>query len=490
MNYMNEGGKLKACKYIILLILSIFIFSFQGCYSSKYSISHGPLKSGEQHATLVIGKHNQPDTVIGIEQIDKNRFGKRYFIKQTNFKLTPGRHTITYYFLMQSGPGTIITSEDFNISFSAEAGHTYTLKNYTQWDNEYPEKFTSADFLTMVTDTTKGEVAAWDSSGTGAFKEEVKSRTGLKFTEETEKKAFKTNAIGQNMGEAAAVCGNDYCEKNENHSNCPADCFHEDIGPTDLSVGDKTVFLDFVYKGQKSGIYFVVNRGVHEKLASLPRWLSYQKGQEKFTKKDFIIPKLDNQLQKEKLLPLVAKIESLTPDVSKQARIAISLVQNIPYGFQNVSYSEADYIEKYPYGVIWEQMGVCGEKSDLLLFLLRELGFGTATFIFKKEDHRTVGIKCPDAYDFGNSGYCFVEVTSPKIITDNLSTYTGVGTLTDFEVIGISDGIQLEGVEEEFADKNSYYDLINKAKSKNGALDQDEYTLYNSILNKYGISVE
>jgi hypothetical protein len=63
----------------------------------------------------------------------------------------------------------------------------------------------------------------------------------------------------------------------------------------------------------------------------------------------------------------------------------------------------------------------------------------------------------------------------------------GVGTLTDFKAIIISDGFQLEGVEEEFTDKNIYYDLIIKAKAESGNLEQDEYTLYNSILDKYGI---
>ncbi|MGD9162120.1 MAG: hypothetical protein PVG39_27160 [Desulfobacteraceae bacterium] len=76
----------------------------------------------------------------------------------------------------------------------------------------------------------------------------------------------------------------------------------------------------------------------------------------------------------------------------------------------------------------------------------------------------------------------------PKIITDNKSGFEGGGTLTDFTTVRISDGIRLEGVEEEFTDKNLYYDLINKAKARNGTLNKKEYNLYNSILNKYGIT--
>ncbi len=388
--------------------------------------------------------------------------------------------------LVNQGLLVKIAEEDEDIKIRIIAVNRLTDLVKADQDNDYPEKFSSADLLSRITDTTEGDPPVWKSSGTGAFKKAGKNKTGLKLTESIDKNPSVTNDSDKEKEDIIAVCGNDYCEKNESHSNCPADCFPEDIKPTGLSEGYKAVFLDFVYKGQKSGIYFVVNRGVHEKLASLPRLLSYKNEKEEI-KKDFILPRLNNQLQKEKLLPLVEKVKSLTPDVNKQARIAISLVQNIPYGFPAFGESEINYEKKYPYGVIWEQTGICDEKSDLLLFLLRELGFGTATLIYKKEYHRAVGIKCPEAYDVGDTGYCYVEVTTPKIIMDNMSDFEGPKTLTDFTVINISDGIQLEGVEEEFTDKKLYYDLLNKAKANNKALEQDEYTLFNSLLNKYGI---
>ncbi len=289
--------------------------------------------------------------------------------------------------------------------------------------------------------------------------------------------------------EPVSICGNDFCEQNESHILCPADCFPEDTEPTDPADGYKAVYLDFVYKGQKSGIYFVVNKDVHEELASLPRTLSYfARKKVEVSKKDFILPKLNNQLQARNLLPLVEQIKALTPDIHKQARIAVSLVQHIPYGLTDPGEAEADHVDRYPYGVIWSHMGVCSEKSDLLLFILRELGFGTATLVFKKENHRAVGIKCPDAYDIDDSGYCFVETSGPGIITDSLSSYSNVGTLTDFTVINISDGIELEGVEEEFEDKKKYYDLLEKAKINNGVLkDKIEYNLYISIVSKYDL---
>ncbi len=466
-----KGGK---SRYIILSITAVFISLLQGCNSAKQSILPNPAESVEQNATysifpeltepgekdaaLIIARHNQPNTRVGIEQIDKERFNDADDQNRAEYKLAPGRHTIFYYFVRQRH-ASLISSADLNISFSAKPGHLYELKNYALWDDESPERVVTVDFLTMVIDTTEGEVVAWEGRGKGDFKKEIQNKNGLRLTDWSEKKAVKTDAV-LSMGNESVFL---------------------DFVRRDNKYGlNKAVFLNFVHKGNKYGSYFIVNRIAHEKLASISRPVIYGKGKDKITKKDFILPRLNNQLQKEKLLPLVEKIRTLTPDVHEQARIAISLVQNIPYT------DAADY-EKYPYGVIYEHGGACSEKSDLLLFLLRELGFGTATLIYKNENHRAVGIKCPDEYDVGDTGYCYVEVTTPKIITDNMSGFEGAGTLSDFEVISISDGIQIEKIEEEFTDKNLYYALINKAKANKGLLEQNEYNLYNSILNKYGL---
>jgi len=37
--------------------------------------------------------------------------------------------------------------------------------------------------------------------------------------------------------------------------------------------------------------------------------------------------------------------------------------------------------------VLYEDKGVCGEKSLLLAYLLRELGYGVVLFEFKPENH-------------------------------------------------------------------------------------------------------
>ena len=504
-----NNNKLKIYKFIILLIPAVFVFIFQGCGSYNHSVPQAlPEAAGDdstpqepaepviKDATLVIGRHNLPDTLIGIEQIDHERLEYTGYKSGEKYTLAPGRHTV-FYFFIKLRRISVISSADLNISFSAEAGHTYELKNYARWNDEFSEDVNAVDFLTMIIDRTKGEVVVWESRGTGDFKEEVRNKSGFIFTETAEKKAFAAGILRKIRNAVSAPGENKYAAQDGDNSDCLPDCLPLDTNPTVLSVGNKaafldfvykgnksgipkTVFLDFVYKGSKYGIYFFVNRIVHEKLASLSNSVIYKKGEDEVTKKDFILKSIDNELQKERLLPLVEKIRSLTPDVHKQARIAISLVQNIPY-------TNVDNIEKYPYGVIWKHGGSCSAKSDLLLFLLRELGFGTSALIHKSKWHRSVGIKCPDEYDVDDTGYCYVEVTTPTIITDNMTDFEGAGALTDFEVIDISDGIRLEGLEEEFADKNIYHELINKIKAQDGVLSPDDYDLYKSVLIKYGM---
>ena len=104
-----------------------------------------------------------------------------------------------------------------------------------------------------------------------------------------------------------------------------------------------------------------------------------------------------------------------------QARIAISLVQQIPYDWQTFGLEN-----RYPYEVIYDNTGVCEEKSRLLAFLLRDLGFDVVLFSFESENHMAVGIMCPVQYSYKNTGYCFVETTEPTMITYSQGEYVGV----------------------------------------------------------------
>ena len=242
---------------------------------------------------------------------------------------------------------------------------------------------------------------------------------------------------------------------------CPTNYIKDDGScVSKYETGAKTIELEYVLDGHTRKIEFVVYNGINDYVANISRSISYYNDSP--TTKDFVLKNIDNGLQLEYIQPLVKKIESRASDKSEKAKIAISLVQNIPY---DMASSIGIIIKgRYAYQVLYEQKGVCGEKSELLALLLRELGFGVVLFHYEEENHMALGIKCPEKYGYLDTEYCFVETTQPSIITDSDLEYMGVGKLESKpEIINLSEGSKLENVKEEYYDArdwNSIQDMI------------------------------
>ena len=223
---------------------------------------------------------------------------------------------------------------------------------------------------------------------------------------------------------------------------CVADeVSQEDDCVSKFQVGPKKIELSY-FDGY---ITYTVYQGLNDYLAGLSRTISYYEGEAPPTTKDFIMRKLDNVEQNKMLDPFVDEIKKLSNDKDIQAKIAIRLVQLIPYDWD--AFTSDTVTGKYPYEVLYTNTGVCSEKSELLVYLLRGLGYGVAVLQFEMENHEVVGIKCPSQYTYKDTGYCFVESTSLTSIGDSSGYYVGVGQLTSNpEVIKISDGYSLNSI--------------------------------------------
>jgi len=152
------------------------------------------------------------------------------------------------------------------------------------------------------------------------------------------------------------------------------------------------------------------------------------------TVKDYALRNIDNAVQKKALQPLVHEIEKKSSDPQEQAMIAIQMVQNIPYDWE--SYHAGTLKRRYAYDVLYDNTGVCGEKSELLVFLLRELGFGVALFHYEEENHLAVAVECDDDY---GSGYCLVETNVPSEINEQQSTL-----YSEPKLFALADGRELK----------------------------------------------
>ena len=202
--------------------------------------------------------------------------------------------------------------------------------------------------------------------------------------------------------------------------------------------------------------------------------------------RQYFLKYLDETTQKNDLHEFVRQIKFQTADHDDQVRIAISLVQNIPYDHSKATpLFFRTGISRYPHIVLYENAGICEEKSLLLAYLLRDLGYGVVLFEFETEDHMAIGIKSPPQYSYSNSGYAFIETTTPSIPTDSLGDYGTAGKLTSpSQIYLISEGNSFTSISEEYQDVQLYNQIVNMGT----VLDDYHYSQWTALEKKYGMS--
>ncbi|GBE19848.1 MAG TPA: hypothetical protein ENG87_02555 [Candidatus Pacearchaeota archaeon] len=246
----------------------------------------------------------------------------------------------------------------------------------------------------------------------------------------------------------------------------------------------KNITLKYLLRGEESEINFLVYEDMANYLSGLPKTIHYGEG-ETPSRSDFKFRNINEAEQRELLLPLVTEIQNIANTQEDQMRIAISLVQNIPFGGTREIYRFANGMmeaPRYPYEVLYDERGVCGEKSELLTFLLREIGYGVVIFYYPSENHESVGIKCPKQYSLKNTSYCFIETTGPAIITDNGIEYSGGIKLTSQpEMIILSNGDSLKN------DLYEYDDAKDWGKIRDGKAGLFLRNKYSGLKKKYGL---
>lgn len=268
----------------------------------------------------------------------------------------------------------------------------------------------------------------------------------------------------------ASVCG---CP--EHYTNVNDECV------LIYEMDSKQNTFSYTYNYKTDSISLVVYKGLNDYLSEQPRVIWYTTGESPPTQKDFTLKNIDDEIQKPYLDELVNKIKQKNTNENEQALIAIRLVQNIPYDYTGL-YSDT-LNSKYAYEVLYSNKGVCGEKSELLAYLLRELGFGVVLFNFNVENHMAVGIKCYD-YDYYDSGYCFIESTAPYMVTYSSGEYAGVGLLTSTpEIIYISEGRSFDAGEE-YRDAVKYEEI----NQMGPVLSMRYYNEWLDLVDKYGLN--
>ena len=184
---------------------------------------------------------------------------------------------------------------------------------------------------------------------------------------------------------------------------------------------------------------------------------------------------------------------------------ALAMVQTLPYdytSYQNSVLNPSLSESRYPYRTLYDQTGVCEDKSLLGAAIAEQMGYGVALFQYKTENHMALGIKCPVEFSNYNSGYCFLEMTAPcSKLTYNQGNYTGGIQLTSTpQIIVISDGKSLsyQTVENAITEINNYKqasDMMSQlqneiSSSSVNPYDPNSVNQYNALVDQYNYYVK
>ncbi len=197
--------------------------------------------------------------------------------------------------------------------------------------------------------------------------------------------------------------------------------------------GLKTVTLNCNYHGQKLAIQENLYDSIDNYYKSNPkkRFMSYESYVSE-AKEDKTLEDLTGKIE--------VKGRSLGLNPDQTADLSTCFVQNIPYDSAKakvvLSNSPSDkltkitnnyYFDRFPYETLYDNEGICTDKSYLEAALLKQMGYGTALLTFDIEHHMAVGIEVPNGYSSFNTGYSYIETTNtgykvgqlPIINTDN-----------------------------------------------------------------------
>ncbi len=257
---------------------------------------------------------------------------------------------------------------------------------------------------------------------------------------------------------------------------------HVNYTQEQLETGQVIKEPSYILRGRNGHVQFTMYTGVYD-------YLAINNPTEDFGTDTYYLELLNDGIQQKYLAGLISQIKKKTDDQDDQARIAISLAQQIYYERNQSFVNDQRY--NNPYETLYSDAGTCADKSILLAYILKQLGYGVALLEFPNEHHIAVGVKAPAQYTVKNTGYAFIDPVCNNLIpTYDKGKYGDNGdkrSLTSVRVIRISDGNSFESIGEEYQDALEWDRLVQLAGQQGNDLDRDEYFRYEKIYQKYGM---
>ncbi len=193
--------------------------------------------------------------------------------------------------------------------------------------------------------------------------------------------------------------------------------------------------------------------------------------------------KFEDPYQNRFLRDLVSTFRNRADNDDDELRIAVSMVQHIPYDIvKQEEFLRGEYSpNRLPYQVLYENSGICNEKAKLLAYFLKELGYGVALLSYPGEKHMAVGILSPEPYQTPGCGnYTYIESTQPTIISQ-----VNPGLHSDPEIIVLAEGKEFQGIAEEYGDARELEELL----ARKTGLTREEYNRARLLAQKYDLGI-
>jgi hypothetical protein len=244
---------------------------------------------------------------------------------------------------------------------------------------------------------------------------------------------------------------------------------------TEYLQSPKTTSFSYFLYGERQSLTFTMFGGFSDFLSDKIHSYHYD------PETGVITDLLENADQNVYTRPFLETIRKRSGIPDDQARIAISLVQRIPYKGNLFSRTSTEWY--YPYETLYNNGGSDADKSVLLAYILNELGFDTVLFEFS--DHMAVGVKSSSRYAFSGTGYAFIETTRPAIITYEPDTGWG-----DFELSKNPRIIHLTGGKRAMDVSMEYSDALRlkQLEEMGSSLNQSRRAELSGIIHKYDLS--
>jgi hypothetical protein len=207
------------------------------------------------------------------------------------------------------------------------------------------------------------------------------------------------------------------------------------VRPYPALTSPKTVALTCSYHGQdiriEETLYGSLDTYYRESPAKRSAYYHDQNDKYVFSyKEDKTISSLTSKIK------TVASEKALSEDQTLD--LAACLLQSIPYDTEKAArILSPDYfklpmeqlIPRYPYETLYEEKGICTDKSFLGVAIFRELGYSTSLLTFDSQRHMSVGVEVTPGYgDFGTK-YAIMELTGANFLVGDIPEISGTAGL-------------------------------------------------------------